>query len=112
MISVYGNYTYNDAATCAAAGVSFKTQPKNTVSEKVTLSPNPCSAFVKINLPETNQEAVYRLFDILGKEYTVNFIASTVNSKIIDTHNLENGTYLIKIQGDKNEETLKLVILK
>ncbi len=112
MVAAYGNYSYNDAATCAARGIAFRVHPKKENETKFSIAPNPCSSFVKVNMPEENENTTLRVFDIIGKECPIVIISSTLNSKTIDTHTLANGSYSLKIQGDKIEETLKIIILK
>lgn len=70
--------------------------------DEIILFPNPSSTYVQINDMPTNSSFV--LFDITGKE-----ILNTKNN-IIQTNELPNGAYLLKISSQNEVKTFKLLV--
>jgi Secretion system C-terminal sorting domain len=113
MINAYGDYTYNDAATCAAAGVAFRNQPKKEVIQAFSLSPNPCSNFTKLTaLIGSEAGATVTVYDMLGKIIVVENWNSLNVPYHLSTANFPNGSYTVSIQTNTSISTRKITIVK
>jgi len=70
-----------------------------------TISKNPCSSQIKLNLPKSITRASVQIFDVLGKE--VYSVAAYQNP--IDVSSLEKGVYLVKVSDLKSKQTKQFI---
>lgn len=79
---------------------------------KIQIYPNPASTEVIVVLPETMTSATVSLFDLSGKEVSRKKASakSTENELRISTSDLSSGTYMIRIENEKETTTYKLVV--
>jgi hypothetical protein len=75
---------------------------KTDVENEVSLYPNPSNTFVHINNAPAN--AVFSLIDLTGKT------VYTTSNHTIQTSDLSNGIYFIKITSQENSKSIKLVV--
>ena len=81
------------------------------VSEDVRLYPNPTSGPVQIYIPGFDTSVQISVLSFHGAQVWADKI-SVNNSRVaeINLANLEAGTYILKITGEKTNETLKVII--
>lgn len=76
-------------------------------SRDFTISPNPASSTINVNLPKNFKNAKLSVFDVLGKEiYNIelNSVHSTIN---ISKWN--SGVYLVRIATETDSQTKRFV---
>ena len=70
----------------------------------ISVYPNPASGIFTVEIPETNEQAIITIYDVVGKAVETRAVDSSNGSKT--TFNLSSvapGSYIIKVQaGDKN----------
>ncbi len=121
--STTGNYRVLETAngctktaTPIAVTVNCKTQNENsneiTVND-VTASPNPTSGNINLQVNSIGSEKlVMRLFNVLGKEVLT---VVAINKKGENIHTLDlsylvKGVYLLKVEGENQNKTIKVVL--
>ena len=103
-------YSYTDSNMCTATQttdiiVNDCASINNTELENLTIYPNPTSNVININ-SESNKAKIY-IYSLEGKK----IYSNTINtSEQINVSNLETGTYILKIQINKNTYTKRLII--
>jgi hypothetical protein len=86
---------------------------ENEVDFKFALTPNPASDLVTIDLGGLYEASSISIFDLFGKIlYQVSFDSENgiALEKSVDVSNLSQGVYLVKLNGNGNEMTKRLVI--
>ena len=81
---------------------------ENVPSLKATLSPNPASSLVNVNLTSVNEPVNYQLFDISGKQVMNGKITSATAS--LSVNQLGNGMYLLVMWDNSRRTAEKLII--
>ncbi len=68
----------------------------------ITVYPNPASEFtsIKWEIYDELENALYKIFDINGREMGSGAIEKNTGEKVIDTRSLENGVYIINIYNE------------
>jgi hypothetical protein len=85
----------------------------NEVESSVFLYPNPASNELNISLEASPKNKKYSLTinDVLGREYISTIIeTSSSTDQAINTSQLPNGVYLVKIQGDSFSSSQRVVV--
>ncbi|MBQ4818806.1 glycoside hydrolase family 9 protein [Aquimarina sp. MMG016] len=77
------------------------------VSELFKVFPNPTSRLLNIKLPKNNANATLELYSIQGKKIIEKQLNNEESS--INISNLNSGLYLIKVFGDNNTYTSKII---
>ncbi|MES2780155.1 MAG: multicopper oxidase domain-containing protein [Bacteroidota bacterium] len=77
-----------------------------TLTEPITVYPNPTSDFVTLNLPDGNMLADVRIMDVQGK---VVLQKNAVSNNTIDITSLSNGQYLVLVRSTNKYFTARLV---
>ncbi|WMI65159.1 pectinesterase family protein [Aestuariibaculum sp. YM273] len=81
-----------------------------TILEYVSISPNPTSNFVKLNIAGEEKETTITLYNIAGQKLWVNEVSiGNNNAKTINLDQLPKGLYLIKIERDTTSKTVKII---
>ena len=82
---------------------------ENTVleQEKMTVSPNPFSDFIEIKNIKTPIQTI-RLYDMFGKLCFETKKANAANNRL-NTDFLAEGIYLLQIETEKGQQTMKIV---
>lgn len=93
---------------------SFKTTNENSTIGFIELYPNPATEFCVVKSSDLDlQNQRIQLFDLTGREIHVQFLTVSKNEVVIDTRDIPNGNYILKLT--KNGEVLfseKLIILR
>ena len=80
---------------------------ENEISQStLSIFPNPSDGQINVN---TNDAVSIGVYDVIGK--TVYFYKKEAGSIVIDLSHLENGIYIAKITGTKNEITTQKIII-
>lgn len=99
---------FNDnLISCSEPQLNLNVSANNQDSD-IQVYPNPASDLVNINVSTLDGSGQIQIFDALGKLVFYEKIVSKLNT--IDTDNLENGIYTIKILTKKNTTSKKLVV--
>lgn len=77
----------------------------NSFAQSISLFPNPASSHCVLKA-SSSDEFSYALFDIIGKEILK---GTFTRSKTLDLSDLENGTYLLRLQTGKSAAYKKFV---
>ena len=80
------------------------------ISEPV---PNPAANSVKfnLNLPESNQEYVLRIFNVSGQQVISKTLTGDQKSLVIPLENLTSGTYYYRLEGDNLQTASKKLMI-
>jgi bacillolysin len=100
----YGNWFATGTRVLSAVGDLAKTA--------IEVSPNPFSDNLSVSVTsETTGKGKIEVYDLLGRAVNVTPLSILVgkNSVSLDTHNLQAGTYLLKISIDDKSRTTKIV---
>ena len=100
---------YNDSLLCAPLGITLKSlrpiqyKPIQTKKElSFSIFPNPTKGLTNIQLSFVPSiELTYIVTDILGRELYKETSYMDSNRHAIDMQRYENGTYLLRILGEK-----------
>jgi len=84
---------------------------KNNVIYTVTISPNPTSNLLAINLSQLTTLLRIKLFNQQGKEI-LNYIIKDTNSSFLNLENLADGVYYIYIDSDYGTQMQKIIKIK
>ncbi len=98
------NWTNIDSSATFSLDCKATAGLEGFVTENTTLYPNPASTIVHVTTKNTIDIKEIRVFSPLGKMV----LQST--SKILNTQNLSQGVYLVKIISDKGFGSKKLII--
>lgn len=104
-----GNYEDDDSN---GNGIPNYLDSKNTLTVNqenknlFTISPNPASNFINLNLDNTVATYKVSIYDTSGK-----LVLQAVNSNIISISSLKSGIYILNIKTDINSMTKKLIVL-
>lgn len=79
---------------------------KESFSKEVLLFPNPIINQLKISVQNDGQIKSTKIFNILGK------MVLETNKQLIDVSNLSKGIYLVKIENQFNQFTIRKIIKK
>ena len=81
--------------------------------EKIRIYPNPNngSFIIELNVKRGNSQLNFSMIDITGRVVHSGIIYSNEESKEINTSNLNDGIYFIKINSDQ-ENYIKKVLIK
>lgn len=116
------NVTYNVKLTMDSVGCKFsKTKAAqvrttctgiNDVSfdKSVSLTPNPSTGNVTIELPVADKNTTVTIFNVLGSVVKSATIEGT--EKTFDLSDLANGSYIVRIQSGTKNATKKLILNK
>ncbi len=72
-----------------------------------SIAPNPTNDFIKINWNENFNQVKYQIYDIFGKNLFEK--QSIVNEEIISLTSFASGLYFLKIEAEKNNQTIKII---
>lgn len=78
-----------------------------------SIYPNPCANNLSINLPtesQINETSVAKIYNLLGE--VVKEVKLTSTNQIIDTQNLENGVYFIKVENALVGDLVKKFVVR
>lgn len=86
---------------------------KNNKPNKFHIYPNPCKnqLFIQTDLA-SNENCKVFIYDITGKELTSNTFNKNTNTTILNTENLVQGVYFIKIESSNKNHTEKFIKLE
>jgi hypothetical protein len=94
--------------------LDFTSAEDNEIKSEYTLYPNPADNFIILNLAEnTSDDMKINVFDIIGNNVMTvsqNAINSGVQSIMVPTSSLRNGTYYISIEKGGNTNLISFVI--
>lgn len=83
---------------------------ENQISDlKISFSPNPANDFLTVEVENTQEVVVAKLFSLIGKEVLIIEITSTKNT--IDVSTLSNGLYYLSIFNVDNKKMMTEKIL-
>jgi hypothetical protein len=110
-LRVYGYNGANSATVCytlkVQLGTASREENEMTVSDKISVFPNPVSNSLTVQMNGVSGLADIRVFDIYGKmvmqQRTANFKTQ------LDVSKLPAGVYMIKIKDNKKEISTKIV---
>jgi hypothetical protein len=97
----------NVAETTFITGIN-----ENSTSEnKLTIYPNPAKNLAILNLCNFKNKTTIEFFDILGKQISTQVVDADLTPLLsVNTGNLMDGIYMIKIQSEGFSSTQKLII--
>ncbi len=101
-IDLNGNFDYSKT-------ISMSTILK-AESTNVSVYPNPANDFINVKLISKNKEtATIELFDITGKVISFSTSSIAKDATRIDTQNLQNGIYFLRVTSQQNVTTTKFI---
>lgn len=68
-------------------------------TKKIDVYPNPANDFIHIEFENQDETSLVQIFDFAGKEKLKEEVYNSNQPKTIATHQLENGAYLIYVNG-------------
>lgn len=83
------------------------TDPERTVSE-IRIIPELAQQKIRVILPELKGNETIQLFDATGKMISTQKLKNT--DSLLDTGNLTNGLYLVKVQSGLTQKIEKVVV--
>lgn len=112
----YGNITVTTVTTIPGGATQY-TQPLDNASFgdnnfKVIVAPNPAQDFIAIQTNTAENDMTVEVIDALGKIVRTTKIIQGSTLSIIETDNLYNGTYIVRISDGSKSKTTKLIIAK
>ena len=112
----YGNITVTTVTTIPDGATQY-TQPLDNASFgdnnfKVIVAPNPAQDFIAIQTNTAENDMTVEVIDALGKIVRTTKIIQGSTLSIIETDNLYNGTYIVRILDGSKSKTTKLIIAK
>ncbi|MEZ4877344.1 MAG: YHYH protein [Flavobacterium sp.] len=112
----YGNITVTTVTTIPDGATQY-TQPLDNASFgdnnfKVIVAPNPAQDFIAIQTNTAENDMTVDVIDALGKIVKTTKIIQGSTLSIIETDNLYNGTYIVRISDGSKSKTTKLIIAK
>lgn len=112
----YGNITVATVTTIPDGATQY-TQPLDNASFgdnnfKVIVAPNPAQDFIAIQTNTAENDMTVDVIDALGKIVRTTKIIQGSTLSIIETDNLYNGTYIVRILDGSKSKTTKLIIAK
>ena len=108
---IYGNSNYNGVIDCNNVLCGSCTTLSTSISdfsaaENVILYPNPVSKLLHVQFDNSNPEnKSIEVISLLGKIVKTVNINSNQNNIVIDTANLAEGIYIVRITNSNNETT-------
>ena len=93
---------------------SFSKVVSVTFGDKQSFSiiPNPARDFATISFSQTMDKATIAVYDISGKAVITESLIGNTNTYKLNTLNLKNGIYLIKVSTSTSTFNEKLIINK
>lgn len=112
----YGNITVTTVTTIPDGATQY-TQPLDNASFgdnnfKVIVAPNPAQDFIAIQTNTAENDMTVDVIDALGKIVKTTKIIQGSTLSIIETDNLYNGTYIVRILDGSKSKTTKVIIAK
>ena len=112
----YGNITVTTVTTIPDGATQY-TQPLDNASFgdnnfKVIVAPNPAQDFIAIQTNTAENDMTVDVIDALGKIVKTTKIIQGSTLSIIETDNLYNGTYIVRISDGSKSKTTKVIIAK
>lgn len=112
----YGNITVTTVTTIPDGATQY-TQPLDNASFgdnnfKVIVAPNPAQDFIAIQTNTAENDMTVEVIDALGKIVRTTKIIQGSTLSIIETDNLYNGTYIVRISDGSKSKTTKVIIAK
>lgn len=112
----YGNITVTTVTTIPDGATQY-TQPLDNASFgdnnfKVIVAPNPAQDFIAIQTNTAENDMTVDVIDALGKIVRTTKIIQGSTLSIIETDNLYNGTYIVRISDGSKSKTTKVIIAK
>ena len=112
----YGNITVTTVTTIPGDATQY-TQPLDNASFgdnnfKVIVAPNPAQDFIAIQTNTAENDMTVEVIDALGKIVRTTKIIQGSTLSIIETDNLYNGTYIVRISDGSKSKTTKVIIAK
>lgn len=108
---VYGYNGANSATVCYTLRVQLGTASKGSepliTAAKVSAFPNPVTSKVVINVPDIKGSAALKVFDMYGK-LIMQQSTSVINTQL-DFSKLPGGVYMIKVEMEGVERSVKVV---
>jgi len=83
--------------------------PKLSLSNRLTLFPNPSNGLVTVTLSNTDKLQGIKVYTLTGQVVYEELLSGTVNQKVLDLK-LNKGIYLLEVVSDKYKASKKLII--
>ena len=114
-MEIFGDFKNLIIASSQTPDDSTINDNNNIADNSFNIYPNPNNGIFKIryNLSENNNSLnieIYNMYGQLEENYLYSNITSGYQELIINTKNLENGIYLIKLSSNNFNKVLKLFI--
>ena len=71
---------------------------------QISVSPNPATDFINIEIPNSNTNFVSELYDITGKQ-----VLKATNLEIIDVSEINSGVYILRIKTDNGVVSRRVI---
>lgn len=110
----YGNVVASAVTTIPAGTITYvlANETFNLNNSKVSIYPNPASNFIAIQTELTESDLNVDLIDELGKVIKSSKILQGSTLSVIETDDIYNGIYFVKITNGSVSKTYKLIIKK
>ena len=109
----YGNVVATTVTTLPSGTTTYLANDTFNFNDSIiTIAPNPAQDFIAIQLQMVENDLKVELFDELGKVVKTSTILQGSTLCIIETVDIYNGLYFLKISDSKNVKTFKIVINK
>lgn len=93
------------ASTCSSLGID-----EVTLSEHISIYPNPTKNILNITTPSNLQLDIATIFDVRGRQVITKNLNSTNSLNTIDVTQLQAGVYFIKIDLENVSTTKKFIV--
>lgn len=107
------NNMYNDAAVCMSQGVSMRVSnetPIDVANQRIIVYPVPAKDIINFDLANTTFGSL-TVYDCFGQIVTQMQLQKQ-NTISLPTINMANGIYRYVLQGEKDDYSGKIIILK
>ena len=106
-----GDFVYQAPTFAADNGNAVSVKRLSFLADQLTISPNPASEEIKLNLSVALAEEVdYALLDATGRVVKSGLLSKGSLGKIIRAEMLSNGTYFLRLTNGKAVEMRKILI--
>jgi Secretion system C-terminal sorting domain len=95
---------------CAGCGSGTRTAPTQFAADEIQLYPNPTTDHFTLQTPEYDNATEVMIVNTQGQIIDKQQIFDTTNE--IQTHEMPNGVYYVRIAQGQRSTTLKLVVIK
>lgn len=107
----YGTVTTTTVTTIPAGTTTYTALSTSGFdASNVVVAPNPAQDFVAMQIPMTTRDLTVDLIDITGKLIETKKLPQGSTLCVFETDTLYNGTYLLRLNDGKNNQSFKVIV--